>query len=55
MNRLKINADNSKLSVANEDELISSVAETKHLGSQVDQYFDWEQNALLLTKSFLKV
>ena len=46
--------DSPKLSLAIGDELISSVASTKYLGLQVDQYLNWEQHVLLMTKKISK-
>ena len=46
--------DSFKLSVAIGDELISSVADTKYLGLQVDQYLSSEHHVLLITKTFPK-
>ena len=41
--------DSTKLSLSIGEELISSVADTKYLGLQVDQYLSWDQHALLIT------
>ena len=46
--------DSPKLSLAIGDELISSVAATKYLGLQVDQYLNWEQHVLFMTKKISK-
>ena len=43
-------SDSSKLSLSIEDELISSVVDTKYLGLQVGQYLSWDQHVLLITK-----
>ena len=47
--------DSTKLSLSIGEELISSVAETKYLGLQVDQYLSWDQHILLITKQISKV
>ena len=47
--------DISKLSLSIEDELISSVAKTKFLGLQVDQYLSCDQHVLLITEKMAKV
>ena len=46
--------DSTKLSLSIGEELISSVADTKYLGLQVDQYLSWDQHVLLITKKISK-
>ena len=46
--------DSFKLSESIENEPVSSVADTKYLGLQVDQYLNWEQYVLLMTKKPFK-
>ena len=42
--------DSFRLSLSIENEQISSVTDTKYLGLQVDQYLNWGQHVLLITK-----
>ena len=46
--------DSIKLSLSIGEELISSAADTKYLGLQVDQYLSWDQHVLLITKKISK-
>ena len=46
--------DSPELSLAIGDELISSVANAKHLELQVDQNLSWEQHVLLITVNISK-
>ena len=46
--------DSNKLSLSIGEELISTVADTKYLGLQVDRYISWDQHVLLIAKKNLQ-